>query len=124
MAIYMGAVMAVIMLGYMWSMYQSKPLNIGIIAVSVLGTPRLQVGDNAALLTLGSSSVTCHRPLDYKSVESERVLSSGSTACATRQSQSTHHNEAGETGTSLSNKHYPDRVPGYGVGSNRSSRPD
>ncbi len=34
MAILMGAVMAVIMLGFMWSMYKSKAANIAILAVS------------------------------------------------------------------------------------------
>jgi hypothetical protein len=36
MAIVMGAVMAVIMLGFMWSMYQDKRLNTGIIAISIV----------------------------------------------------------------------------------------
>ncbi|WP_099868087.1 DUF305 domain-containing protein [Pararhizobium haloflavum] len=36
MAIYMGAVMAIIMLAYMWSMYENSALNIAIIAVSAV----------------------------------------------------------------------------------------
>jgi hypothetical protein len=36
MALVMGAVMTVIMLGFMWSMYPDRTLNIGILAVSVL----------------------------------------------------------------------------------------
>ncbi len=36
MAVYMGAVMAVIMLGFMWSMYASKRTNLLIIAGSVI----------------------------------------------------------------------------------------
>jgi Na+/proline symporter len=36
MAILMGAVMAVIMLGFMWSMYRNRRLNIGITAGSAL----------------------------------------------------------------------------------------
>lgn len=35
MAVIMGAVMAVIMLGFMWSMYKSKKSNIAILAASV-----------------------------------------------------------------------------------------
>ncbi len=35
MALLMGAVMAVIMLGFMWSMYENKRLNQGIIALSI-----------------------------------------------------------------------------------------
>ncbi|UIJ70756.1 DUF305 domain-containing protein [Aurantimonas sp. HBX-1] len=36
MAIYMGAVMAVIMLGFMWSMYRNKAANFAIIAGAVV----------------------------------------------------------------------------------------
>jgi hypothetical protein len=36
MAVYMGAVMAVIMLGFMWSMYENKRTNLLIIAGSVV----------------------------------------------------------------------------------------
>lgn len=36
MAIYMGAVMAAIMLGFMWSMYQNKAANIAILAAAVI----------------------------------------------------------------------------------------
>ena len=36
MALYMGAVMAVIMLLFMWGMYDRKALNLGIVAASVL----------------------------------------------------------------------------------------
>ena len=36
MAIYMGAVMAVIMLGFMWSMYRNKTANFAIIAGAVV----------------------------------------------------------------------------------------
>jgi uncharacterized protein (DUF305 family) len=36
MAVYMGAVMAVIMLGYMWSMYKNTAINVAIILASVI----------------------------------------------------------------------------------------
>jgi hypothetical protein len=36
MAVYMGAVMAIIMLGFMWSMYPNRRANLGIIAGSVI----------------------------------------------------------------------------------------
>ena len=36
MALVMGAVMAVIMLGYMWAMYQSKAVNVAILVASLL----------------------------------------------------------------------------------------
>jgi uncharacterized protein (DUF305 family) len=36
MAIYMGAVMSVIMLGYMWSMYKNTAVNVAIIVVSLM----------------------------------------------------------------------------------------
>jgi Na+/proline symporter len=36
MAIYMGAVMAIIMLGFMWSMYSNRRANLAIIAGSVI----------------------------------------------------------------------------------------
>lgn len=36
MAVYMGAVMAVIMLGYMWSMYKNTAINVAIIIASVV----------------------------------------------------------------------------------------
>ncbi|MGK2912507.1 MAG: DUF305 domain-containing protein, partial [Sphingobium sp.] len=36
MAIYMGAVMAIIMLGFMWSMYPNRRVNLAIIAGSVV----------------------------------------------------------------------------------------
>jgi uncharacterized protein (DUF305 family) len=36
MAVYMGAVMAVIMLGYMWSMYKNTAVNVAIIVASVI----------------------------------------------------------------------------------------
>ena len=36
MAIYMGAVMAAIMLGFMWSMYKNKAANIAILAAAVI----------------------------------------------------------------------------------------
>ena len=36
MAVYMGAVMAIIMLGFMWSIYASRRTNIAIVAVSVV----------------------------------------------------------------------------------------
>ena len=36
MALLMGAVMAVIMLGFMWSMYKDKRLNVAIIAGSII----------------------------------------------------------------------------------------
>lgn len=36
MAVYMGAVMAVIMLGYMWSMYKNTAINAAIIVASVV----------------------------------------------------------------------------------------
>jgi len=36
MALLMGAVMAIVMMGFMWSMYKSKRLNAGIIAGSVM----------------------------------------------------------------------------------------
>ncbi|NDV88581.1 DUF305 domain-containing protein [Aurantimonas aggregata] len=36
MAIYMGAVMAVIMLGFMWSMYRNKAANFAILAAAVI----------------------------------------------------------------------------------------
>lgn len=35
MAVVMGATMAIVMLGFMWSMYKNKRLNAGIIALSV-----------------------------------------------------------------------------------------
>jgi hypothetical protein len=36
MAVYMGAVMAIIMLGFMWSMYPNRRINLGIIAASAV----------------------------------------------------------------------------------------
>ncbi|ARF12822.1 DUF305 domain-containing protein [Sporosarcina ureae] len=36
MALLMGAVMAVIMMGYMWKMYENKKMNAGIMAASVI----------------------------------------------------------------------------------------
>lgn len=36
MALLMGAVMAVIMIGYMWKMYENKKMNAGIMAASVI----------------------------------------------------------------------------------------
>ena len=36
MAVYMGAVMAIIMLGFMWSMYSSRRVNLAIVAGSVV----------------------------------------------------------------------------------------
>lgn len=36
MAVVMGAVMAVIMLGFMWSMYGNRAANIGIVAGSIV----------------------------------------------------------------------------------------
>ncbi len=36
MAVYMGAVMAIIMLGFMWSMYPNRRINLGIIAGSLV----------------------------------------------------------------------------------------
>jgi Na+/proline symporter len=36
MAVYMGAVMAIIMLGFMWSMYSNRRVNLAIIAGSVV----------------------------------------------------------------------------------------
>jgi hypothetical protein len=36
MALVMGAVMAIVMLGYMWSMYRNKAANVAILVVSLL----------------------------------------------------------------------------------------
>ncbi|PID23071.1 DUF305 domain-containing protein [Sporosarcina sp. P3] len=36
MALLMGAVMAIIMMGYMWKMYESKKMNVGIMGASVM----------------------------------------------------------------------------------------
>ena len=36
MALLMGAVMAIIMLGFMWSMYKNKHINAAIVATSVI----------------------------------------------------------------------------------------
>jgi len=35
MALLMGAVMALIMIGYMWSMYRNRAVNLGIVAGSI-----------------------------------------------------------------------------------------
>ncbi|ARF15948.1 DUF305 domain-containing protein [Sporosarcina ureae] len=36
MALLMGAVMAIIMMGYMWNMYENKKMNVGIMGASVM----------------------------------------------------------------------------------------